>query len=188
MSQDEYFSVDGHLKINAQVLNEGEKIPSPMEFKRSIPLSFRIANQCGYLDQGIENEIQLLNHEKGHALSTYLHTQNEKINLLLSFMLSQQDDPTVRYQTETFGASGLTFIAQTPFIKDSAVRLKLFLDTPPSAIYCYGRVHDCKEKNEKFTVGIKYVRLQEEDRDILIRAALQHQQKLLRHRALERNN
>lgn len=188
MSQDEYFSVHGHLKINAQVLDNDEKIPSLIEFERTIPLSFQIARQCGQLDHNIEKEIQVLHFEKGHALTTYLHSQNEKINLLLSFMLSQQDDPTLRYQTETFGASGLTFIAHHPFSKDTAVRLTLFLDTPPSAIYCYGRVYGCKEKNGKFAVGIKYVRLLEEDRDVLIRAALLHQQKLLRHRALERHN
>ncbi|KXF81955.1 PilZ domain-containing protein [Enterovibrio coralii] len=188
MSQDEYFSVHAHLKINVEVLGETEHVPSDVEFGREIPLAFRIASQCGDLDNSVEKEIQVLAHEDGHALAKFLQAQNEKINLLLGFMLSQQDDPTIRYQTETFGASSLTFIAKQAFQKGQHVRLKLFLENPPSAIYCYGSVYGCKEKNGKYAVGVKYIRLQEDDRDVLIRAALHQQQKLLRQRALERNN
>ncbi|AMG31712.1 PilZ domain-containing protein [Grimontia hollisae] len=188
MSQDEYFSVHAHLKINVDVLPDDEHIPSEAEFGREIPLAFRIASECGDLDSSVEKEIQALQHDEGHALTKFLHAQNQKINLLLGFMLSQQDDPNLRYQTETFGASSLTFIARKAFKKGQHVRLKLFLENPPSAIYCYGSVYGCKEKNGKFAVGVKYIRLQEEDRDVLIRAALHQQQKLLRQRALERNS
>ena len=66
--------------------------------------------------------------------------------------------------------------------------LKLFIESPPSAIFCYGLVYGCKEKNGKFAVGIKYIRLKEEDKDVLIRATLHQQQKLLRQRALERHH
>ncbi|MBV7297065.1 PilZ domain-containing protein [Enterovibrio paralichthyis] len=188
MSQDEYFSVHAHLKINVEVLGDGEPVPSEVEFGREIPIAFRIASQCGDIDNSVEKEINALNHDEGQALSKFLRAQNEKINLLLGFMLAQQDDPTLRYQTETFGASSLTFIARKAFEKGQTVRLKLFLENPPSAIYCYGSVYGCKEKNGKFAVGVKYIRLLEEDRDVLIRAALHQQQKLLRQRALERNS
>ncbi|MDD1794770.1 PilZ domain-containing protein [Enterovibrio makurazakiensis] len=188
MSQDEYFSVHAHLKINVEELGDGEHVPSDVEFGREIPIAFRIASDCGVLDSSVEKEIHTLHNDQGHALSKFLTAQNEKINLLLGFMLSQQDDPNLRFQTETFGASSLTFIAKKAFQKGQHLRLKLFLENPPSAIYCYGTVYGCKEKNGKFAVGIKYTRLQEEDRDVLIRAALHQQQKLLRQRALERDN
>ncbi|MBE1274246.1 MULTISPECIES: PilZ domain-containing protein [Enterovibrio] len=188
MSQDEYFSVHAHLKINVEVLGEGERVPSDVEFEREIPIAFRIASECSDLDGGVEKELQSLHHDNSQALSKFLHAQNEKINLLLGFMLSQQDDPALRHQTETFGASSLTFIAKKPFQKGQHVRLKLFLENPPSAIYCYGSVYGIKEKNGKYAVGVKYTRLQEDDKDVLIRAALHQQQKLLRQRAMERNN
>ncbi|WP_325892953.1 PilZ domain-containing protein [Grimontia sp. NTOU-MAR1] len=188
MSQDEYFSVHAHLKINVDVLGDDEHVPSEAEFGREIPVAFRIAGECGDLDNGVEKDIQALHQDDSQALTKFLQAQNQKINLLLGFMLSQQDDPKIRHQTETFGASGLTFIARKAFEKGQHVRLKLFLENPPSAIYCYGSVYGCKEKNGKFAVGVKYIRLQEEDRDVLIRAALHQQQKLLRQRALERKS
>ncbi|WP_407332947.1 PilZ domain-containing protein [Enterovibrio sp. 27052020O] len=188
MSQDEYFSVHAHLKINVEELGDGEQVPSEVEFGREIPVAFRIASQCGDIDSSVEKEIHALHQDNGQALGKFLIAQNEKINLLLGFMLAQQDNPKVRYQTETFGASGLTFIAKKAFHKGQHIRLKLFLENPPSAIYCYGSVYGCKEKNGKYAVGMKYIRLQEEDRDVLIRAALHQQQKLLRQRALERDN
>ncbi|ATF08595.1 PilZ domain-containing protein [Candidatus Enterovibrio altilux] len=188
MSQDEYFSVHAHLKINVEILSHDEHVPSNVEFEREIPISFRIASACSNLDSNIENELNALHHDNSQALSKCLHAQSEKINLLLGFMLAQQDDPKLRHQTETFGASSLTFITKTSFKKGQHIRLKLFLEHPHSAIYCYASAYSCEERNGKHAVGAKYIRLQDNDRDVLIRAALHQQQKLLRQRTLERDS
>ncbi|WP_394349124.1 PilZ domain-containing protein [Candidatus Enterovibrio escicola] len=170
-----------------ELLGNDEAVPSDIEFERNIPIAFRIAHQCSLIDSTVKKELHALYDDK-QAISKFLRSQNEKINLLLGFMLSQLDDPTQEYQTETFGASSLTFTAKKTFEKGQDIRLKLFLENPPSAIYCYGNVYGCKEENGKYTISVKYTRLQEEDRDVLIRVALHQQQKLLRQNALEKNN
>ena len=102
-------------------------------------------------------------------------------------MLSQQDNANYRYITETFGASKLSFYSPHDFTVRQNVIVKLFLDHPAAAIYCYAEVVNCSALDDRFLIELHYTRLLEDDRDLLIRAALHCQQKLLRQRAQQRN-
>ncbi|PSW07286.1 PilZ domain-containing protein [Photobacterium lipolyticum] len=188
MNQDEYFSVNTGLTINVEPLGGDEHLPDELDFIKEIPPLFRVASECSGLEESADRSLAGFGKDESKALLAYLAAQNSKINLLLSFVLSQQDDPAIRYTTETFGASKLTYLSGTPFIVGNSVRVKLFLDHPPAAIYCYAEVSNCEAKDDKFEVTLRYNRLQEEDRDLLIRAALNIQQKLLRQRAQQRTD
>lgn len=188
MNQDEYFSVHTELTINVEPLDDDERLPGELEFIKEIPPLFRVASECSGLEESAERSLAGFGKTESKALLAYLAAQNSKINLLLSFVLSQQDDPDLRYLTESFGASKLTYLSDTPFIVGNAVRVKLFLDHPPAAIYCYAIVANCDAKDNQYKVTLRYNRLQEEDRDLLIRAALYTQQKLLRQRAQQRTD
>ncbi|NAX48402.1 hypothetical protein [Photobacterium halotolerans] len=187
MNQDEYFSVHAGLTINVEPLGEHAVLPDDAEFLREIPPLFRVASECSELEGSAEKMLQQDNKTMNRPLLDYLAAQNNKINLLLSFVLSQQDDPALRHTTQTFGASQLTYLAERPLEIGCQARLKLFLDNPPAAVYCYASVSECQAREDKFDITLQYTRLQEDDRDLLIRAALHIQQKLLRQRALQRN-
>jgi len=189
MNQDEYFSVHSGLTINVELLSQGEQLPDELAFSQEIPPLFRVASECTGLEEGVEQSLSKLTKDESKPLLDYLTAQNSKINLLLSFVLSQQDDPAFRYTTETFGASQLTFLSKSPVAVGSLVRVKLFLDKPPAAVYCYAEVIGNKERESgQFEITLKYNRLLEGDRDLLIRAALYIQQKLLRQRAQQRTD
>ncbi|MFD2179696.1 hypothetical protein [Veronia pacifica] len=185
MSQDEYFSVTVNLRINARLLDIDQNLPEQEEFENEIPSSFRLASQFSKMDSRLDEQGSV---KLDDVTARHIQLQNDKIDLLLGFMLSQQDDPEQRYHTESFGASRLVFKGHEKWQTGHYVRLKIFIDHPPSAVYCYGIVSACEEKNGQFEIAIKYTHLLEEDRDVLIRAALHEQQKLLRQRALERKN
>ncbi|RXJ72422.1 PilZ domain-containing protein [Veronia nyctiphanis] len=185
MSQDEYFSVNVQLRINAKLLDHEHPLPSEDDFENEIPASFRLAAQFSKMDSTLEEGVGTRIED---AVSRHINLQNEKINLLLGFMLSQQDEPKQRFMTESFGASRLVFTSDEKWDKDAHVRLKIFIDNPPSAVYCYGAVESCEEKSGQYEIAVEYTHLLEEDRDVLIRAALFEQQKMLRQRALDRNN
>lgn len=188
MNQDEYFSVHSGLTINVELLGPGEKLPDELAFSQEIPPLFRVASECNGLEEGVEQSLGKLTREESKPLVDYLTAQNSKINLLLSYVLSQQDNPSLRYITQTFGASQLTFLSKTPFPVGSMVRVKLFLDKPPAAVYCYAEVTASEARGKGYSVTLKYNRLLENDRDLLIRAALYIQQKLLRQRAQQRTD
>ncbi|MCG7586728.1 PilZ domain-containing protein [Photobacterium sp. OFAV2-7] len=188
MNQDEYFSVSAGLTINVELLPPSEQLPDEIAFSHEIPPLFRVASECTGLEDGIEQSLQKLTKEDSKPLLDYLTAQNSKINLLLSYVLSQQDNPRHRHITETFGASQLTFFSAKAIPVGTNARVKLFLDKPSAAVYCYAEVVSNTTKGDKVEVTLKYNRLQEDDRDLLIRAALYIQQKLLRQRAQYRTD
>ncbi|OZS44631.1 PilZ domain-containing protein [Photobacterium sanguinicancri] len=201
MIQDEYFSVHAGLTINVEPLDENTACPDEEAFRLEIPPLFRVASECSELEESTERLLSNFGSDDSKALIGYLGAQNTKINLLLSYVLSQQDDPAIRFTTRTFGASRLSFLSPTPLATGCTVRMKLFLTDPPAAIYCYADVIDCQpysnqtgdakgnsgDKNN-YEVHLCYSQLLENDRDLLIRAALHVQQKLLRERAQQRSN
>ncbi len=187
MRQEEYFSVHLGLTINVEPLSNGKSLPNFETFSAEIPPLFRIASECNTLEENAERLLVEFGKEDSKALVAYLSAQNSKINLLLSYVLSQQDNANYRYITETFGASKLSFYSPHDFTVRQNVIVKLFLDHPAAAIYCYAEVVNCSALDDRFLIELHYTRLLEEDRDLLIRAALHCQQKLLRQRAQQRN-
>ncbi|MGL5336363.1 MAG: PilZ domain-containing protein [Enterovibrio sp.] len=182
MNNDDYFSVKADLRINIEPLASSKDLPTLEAFLDEIPAEFQIASQCSLLDFKVQNELAKL-HNDHPTLSQLLQIQNEKINLLLGFLLNSAThaDPNIR--TDSFGASKLSVFSKMPFEINSYVKINLFLENPACAIYCYAQVDSSKSKNDEFFSELHYVLLQEEDKDVLIRAALYHQQKLLRLRS-----
>ena len=54
-------------------------------------------------------------------------------------------------------------------------------------MYCYGHVSQIEKVDDAYLVTVKYDLLRELDEDLLIKAALHQQQKLLRQRSLDRD-
>lgn len=186
MAQEEYFSVSYALTLNVEPLADNETLPSVEQFEKEIPVPFRVASECGNIEHSLELDLAHLKREENKTLMNYLANQNTKLNLLLSFMLSQQDDNRFRYQSESFGASQFSFKSNSELNVGTLARVKLFLEHPPAAIYCYAEVTTCKPDNGQFLTELSYLHLNESDRDLLIRAALYQQQQLLKKRAHQR--
>ncbi|WP_321382714.1 PilZ domain-containing protein [uncultured Vibrio sp.] len=187
MTEQEYFTVHHNLTINVEALGTDFALPDEETFVAEIPAPFIVASEFSQLDMLADNaRLELQNKDLKHVISL-LDTQNTKLNLLLSFMLSQQDDASVRYQTTQFGASQLSYQTENALDTQQLVRVKLFLDNPAAAIYCYAEVVECVSSEHGFAITLKYKMLRDADQDLLIKAALYQQQKLLRQRSLERD-
>lgn len=187
MTEQEYFTVHHNLTINVEALAMDSALPDEETFISEIPAPFVVASEFSHLDSLAESaRLELQNKELKNVINL-LDTQNTKLNLLLSFMLSQQDDAAVRFQTTQFGASQLTYQSTTTLEINQLVRVKLFLDHPAAAIYCYAEVVECVASDAHFLITLKYKMLRDNDQDLLIKAALFQQQKLLRQRSLERD-
>ncbi len=187
MTEQEYFTVHHNLTINVEVLGTDFALPNEEAFASEIPAPFIVASEFSKLDTLADNaRLELKNKELKHVIEL-LDTQNTKLNLLLSFMLSQQDNAETRFHTTQFGASQLSYQAVTALKVNQLVRVKLFLDHPAAAIYCYAQVVECVSAQSGFYITLKYKILRDTDQDLLIKAALYQQQKLLRQRSLERD-
>lgn len=188
MSDQEFFTVNHTMTVNVEALPAGAGFPSFEKFEGEIPAPFIVASEFSNLDLLNDSARgELKNSDFKHVIQL-LDTQNSKLNLLLTFMLSQQDDPKMRHQTHSFGASQFTYTADKPIDVNTKVRVKLFLDHPAAAIYCYGHVSQVESTEDTHIVTVRYDLLRDLDQDLLIKAALYQQQKLLRQRSLNRDN
>ncbi|KJY83032.1 hypothetical protein TW81_10720 [Vibrio galatheae] len=187
MSDQEFFTVNHTMTVNVEPLADELSFPSYEKFEGEIPAPFIVASEFSNLDLLNDSaRSELKNSDFKHVIQL-LDTQNSKLNLLLTFMLSQQDDPLLRHQTHSFGASQFTYISDAEVSLNTKVRVKLFLDHPAAAIYCYGHVSQIDATEDTHLVTVKYDLLRDLDEDLLIKAALFQQQKLLRQRSLNRD-
>lgn len=186
MSDQEYFTVHHAMTVNIEPLAAEESLPSLEAFETEIPMPFKVASEFSLFEQ--ENSLQPLDTQNKDIskIVTLLEQQNAKLNLLLSYLLSQQDDTHHRYTSISFGASQLTFYSEQPFAIDALARVKLFLEHPAAAVYCYASVAQCTAQDAGYHVTVHYERLRDLDQDLLIRASLYQQQQLLRQRTLTR--
>ncbi len=186
MTEQEYFTVHHSLAINVEPLPSDFKFPSVENFIAEIPAPFVVASEFSQLDQLSDAaKLELKSSDFKHVVQL-LDTQNSKLNLLLTFMLSQQDEPQYRRTTTAFGASQLSYRSDTTLSPGTKLRIKLFLEHPAAAIYCYATVHSVEQQNDDKIITVKYELLRDTDQDLLIKAALYQQQKLLRQRSLDR--
>ncbi|MDF2153625.1 PilZ domain-containing protein [Vibrio sp. CAU 1672] len=188
MTEQEYFTVHHSLTINVEALENDFALPDKSTFTAEIPAPFIVASEFSHLDLLAEQARTELKNKELKSVISLLDTQNAKLNLLLSFMLSQQDDTSLRFNTTQFGASQLSYHAPHSLGEQQLVRLKIFLDQPAAAIYCYAQVSGCVASEHGYDITLHYKMIRDSDQDLLIKAALYQQQKLLRQRSLERDN
>ncbi|MEZ9231226.1 PilZ domain-containing protein [Vibrio amylolyticus] len=187
MSKQEFFSVQHQMTANIEPLPTEFEIPTGQIFESEIPKPFIVAGEFSQLDQlNDAARVELKNSDFKHVVQL-LDTQNSKLNLLLTFMLSQQDESQYRHSTYSFGASQFSYYSAVQLAVKTKVRVKLFLEHPAAAIYCYGEVAEASETEQGWDTTIQYSQLRDEDEDLLIRSALYQQQKLLRQRSLNRD-
>jgi len=191
MTNNQYFLVEHPLSLNVEALTENEQVPNHDEFESEIPAPFRMASDLAEIESH-HLQVLKLNNETTQALWNYLQAQNLKINTLLSYVLSQQDDKRFHFTSHTFSAGSCLFNAPKGYFSEAQhVRLKIFIPEESAAIYCYARIVNIVPSNtssaEQEMVELHYQQIREEDRELLIRATLHIQSKQLKARAEQRS-
>lgn len=182
-----YFSVAYQLNLNVAPLPWASSLPEYGDFINAIPESFRLASASQNRIENITTSLQTLG-EAGIALQHYLHAQADKLNMLMSYVLSLQDDSNKRTHTTHFGGSQLQFIWPEPLRPEQLVEIKLFIPEEATAIYCYGKVKEITDHQQSFNIACEYALIREEDQETLVRASLHVQSKLLQERAKARHH
>lgn len=184
---DEFFSIDYRFNINALALSSAH-LPSYEQFLNDMPTPFKIASEISTLDQSALRPLQAV---AGVAsqLMEYLNHQAQKMDLLVGYILSQQDNDNERYQAVKFGGGGIIFQSEneSAFNLGDYLELKLFFTEDNSAIYCLGEIvaSEPTEKHMQYKVVFHHIR--EEDREALVRLSLHQQSKQLQALAQQRN-
>lgn len=181
MDRSGYFSVNYQANINIKLLPPGHAAPSDAEFQQQIPQPFLISAEVSHIDAASLRSLRKIA-DASDELADYLANQSRKIDVILSYVLQLQDDPTERYQTETISASGLTYVSDAPVELGQVARVKLFLPAEAVAIFAYAEVSEITAHEHGHCIKLSYCQLREDDQEHLIRATLHIQTKQLQQR------
>jgi hypothetical protein len=182
----EFFAIEYQFSVNVKVIDSdlGESFDN---FSRRTPAPFKLATDMSNLDQSALRSIENLGASAAQLVS-YINQQSHKIDLLIGYILSQQDCEKLRYNGVNFGGGGIKFIAKNAFTVGELVELKIFLSDKNCAIYSYGEIIEVVKCGNLFSHKVIFHFIRDEDRETLVRNSLQEQAKQLQKLAKLRNN
>ena len=182
---DEYFSIAHSINANVRPLGANEKVPDEENLEDSMPYAFRIASEMAALEAQAIRPLRNLG-DHAETLAEYLNHQSRKIDLMMSFVLHQQDEPEYRFKTVKLGGGGVIIESSDPLEVGTHAELKLFLDAEAAAIFCFGEVITCEQVEDSYHIAFIFNTIREQDQELLVRASLHIQTQQLRKRAKEK--
>jgi|TARA_B110000091_G_scaffold68463_1_gene75268 hypothetical protein len=186
----EFFSIDHNFNVNVTPI-DNQSLLTFEQFMQKMPLPFKIASDIAHIDQAALRPLQGISSNAAGQLIEYLHHQTQKIDLLIGYIISQQDVEENRFQGINFGGGGIIFHSNRPFKLGQMLELKVFLENNSNAVYCMGEVIDTNSNDDSsieskvYQVKVVFHYIKEDDREILVRASLHEQSKQLQ--ALTKN-
>jgi len=181
----EFFSIEHEFSINISPV-ESSKATSYEQFLADMPTPFKMASEMSSIDQAALRPLQGLS-GVASQLVEFLNHQSTKIDLLIGYILSQQDDEKHRYQGLKFGGGGLLFTADIAFEVEQLLEMKIFLQNENYAIFCYGEVIEIEQVQNNYLHKVIFHFIREDDREALVRTSLHEQSKQLQALAQLRN-
>lgn len=182
----EFFSIEHNFNINI-----GHDINCPpdnyQDFLDKMPLPFKVASEVVSIDQSSFRSIQDLG-SGASQLIEYLNHQSQKIDLLLGYIINQQDEKSLRHQGKNIGGGGIIFHSENSYNVNDKLEAKLFLNQGNSAVYCYLEVIELNALEGINEYKVIYHTIRDEDREMMVRTSLQIQSKQLQALAQKRNS
>lgn len=192
----DYFAIEQAVLANIKPLST--PLPTEDFFLTMIPEPFRMASEQATLDRSALKALSQLG-EMAEDLAVYLRSQAKKLDMLMRYLLIQQDDPTYRRNTQSFGGSALNFLSDLPLAAGQTLEVKLFLNGTDGAVYFLTTVLDSvlqeqeqatTDANEpqqqpatQYLIQSVVSRIRDEDREVLVRASLHEQSRQLKTKA-----
>lgn len=183
----EFFAIEYPFTLNIMPL-EAHVVTTFEQFVSKMPMPFKLASDMVSIDQAALRPLQALSGVTGQLVE-FLNHQSQKIDLLIGYILSQQDEVQHRYQGIKFGGGGVKFTAQAAFELGQKLEMKLFLLDNNCAVYCYGEVIEIIEmtKENQYQHKVIFHFIREDDREALVRTSLHEQSKQLQKLSQLRN-
>jgi hypothetical protein len=181
----DYFAIEQAVVANIKPLPQS--LPGEDEFLLMIPEPFLMASEQAVLDRSALKSLVKLG-DLAEELAAYLRAQAKKLDMMMRYLLIQQDDPTYRQHTYSFGGSALNFISNTEMTAGQTLEVKLFLNGSDGAVYFLATVLESEPHADSSTFMVRAAvsRIRDEDRETLVRASLHEQSRQLKRKAQQR--
>lgn len=185
LKYNEFFSIEHDFSMNIVPI-DAQKVTTYDQFIEEMPTPFKMATDMASIDQAALRPLQSLSGVAAQLVD-FLNHQSAKIDLLIGYILSQEDDEENRYQGVKFGGGGLLFKASQAFEAAQLLEIKIFLSGENYAVYCFGEVIEIEQSEEHYLHKVIFHFIREEDREVLVRTSLHEQSKQLQALAKQRN-
>lgn len=174
-----FYSIAHPIKANILPCSRAQAESSMQEFEDNMPYAFKIAGEMAEIQSQTLKPLRNLG-DKLDDLVAYLQFQAKKIDLMMSYILQQQDQVEHQASAIKFGGGGV--VVEQPDLPEigQAQIIKLFLVTESAAIYCFAEVIDVEPTASGANVTYIYTHIREQDQELLVRASLHLQTAALR--------
>lgn len=116
------------------------------------------------------------------ALSEWLKYINQKLDFLISIItMEQQGFSSLPINKVDISGGGLSFRSEKPYKKGDLLEIKIVIENPnPLALYLYGEVISCEALEKDFRIGVKFINIDEDVRDQIVKFVFYRQRQLIR--------
>jgi hypothetical protein len=167
------------IKANVVELTSAQSAQSMSVFEQEMPYAFRIAGEMAEIQSNALKPLRGLG-EKMEDLVAYLQFQAKKIDLMMSYILQQQDEPANRVNAIKFGGGGCVIEHEKPIAEGEGKAIKLFLESESAAVYAYAEAIESIAFNDVYQTSYIFTHIREQDQELLVRASLHLQTQALR--------
>lgn len=211
----EYFAVRDELDLNVIPMAPNASLPTHDDFLQQAPAVFRLASDIQVVDPTALTQLRSLGNA-AQIIADVLNQQNRKLTALLSYLLRNEDNPEHRTHGFEYGGAGVGFVMSNPIALGRLIEIKIFLPDESTAVYCIGQIIECEEApitatitnedmpntslsadndagntsstSQSYRLKALFKRISDSDRELLIRACMHAQSRLLKKRANARQD
>ncbi len=175
----EFFTIKHVLNVNIKQLPDDFVIPEQDELLEHMPYAFRMASEMAELEAKALRPLRALG-DQAKELLAFLNHQSKKVDLMMSYILHQQDEETERFNSIEFGGGGIAVSSSHEMQPGTLCQLKIFIEEEAAAVFCYGEIISCEADADTFKVALIFRSIREQDQELLVRSSLHLQTKQLK--------
>ncbi|MFQ3573098.1 MAG: PilZ domain-containing protein [Thermodesulfovibrionales bacterium] len=172
--KDKFIHMREYSRVDAQIPFE-YRVVSPEEIYK---LSSRISadTTITYFATPKEHEDRLL--------AEWLKLINNKLDSIIMLLTFHREGfSTLPYRDVNISGGGMSFHAKEPHDIGTMMELKMLLPMfPPVAMFIYAEVVKCERDKDEWIVGVKFIKIDEEIRDEIVRFVFKRQRETMRER------
>jgi len=179
-----FFRIDDTVNLFYKVVDE-QTVLTASQLTDDLLSNCSLVTALDVLDQ--ESRLIMYRIEKNEPeIAEYLKLMESKISLLAQAVMRQGNDFTdSNMRNANISASGLAFESDIAVEKGQYLEIKLLLTSCLAVIVIYGKVIYCKEDklgdiSMPYQIGIDYINLKEQDREVLIKHVVKRQMQQIR--------
>ncbi|MAD52718.1 MAG: PilZ domain-containing protein [Idiomarinaceae bacterium] len=181
----EYFTVADSLPVQLNPV-AAERIPSDDELQAEIPELFKLCSELAGSDQSALQRVRSEN-PNSPALIDALALINQRMGLMLGYVLSHTHDDDYSLTAHEFGGGGFRVKVAEPFTVGDKFQANLIFREESLAVYCYVECVECETQTENTREAtFSFLQIREQDHEHVIRHSLHSQTRHLKARAEQR--